>query len=77
MIDIFGYFVAGIKFLMNNFPIICLIVGMILLSVNSYNMETDKNKAENSKLYTNLNISSLAFFSVFILDHFLTPYLSR
>jgi ABC-type iron transport system FetAB permease component len=77
MFDILGYLLAGIKFLMNNFPILCLLVGIILLSVNTYNMELDKNKAENSKLYTNLNISSLAFFGIFVFDHFLTPYLNR
>ena len=77
MFDILGYLLAGIKFLMNNFPILCLLVGIILLSVNTYNMELDKNKAENSKLYTNLNISSLAFFGIFVFDHFLTPYLEK
>jgi ABC-type iron transport system FetAB permease component len=77
MIDFLGYFLAGIRFLINNFPILCLIVGVILLSVNTYNMEVDKNKAENSKLYTDLNISSLAFFGIFVFDHFLTPYLEK
>jgi hypothetical protein len=77
MINILEYLLAGLKFLINNFSILCLIVGVILLSVNTYNMDVDKNKAENSKLYTNLNISSLSFFGIFVLDHFITPYIGK
>ena len=71
------YPLAALKFIFSNFHILCLITGVILLSVNVINMDADKNKTPNSDLYKNLNISALVFLGVFIINHFLTPYLNK
>ena len=71
------YPLAALKFIFHYFDVLCLITGIILLSVNVINMDAEKNKTPNSDLYKNLNISALAFFGVFIINHFLTPFLNK
>ena len=77
MIDVFGYPLAALKFFISNFVILCLIAGVLLLSINTYNMDADKNKRENNQLYINLNISSLVLFGIFVFMYFITPYLDK
>ena len=71
------YPLAALKAFFHYFDILCLIAGIVLLSVNIINMDVDKNKTTNSDLYKNLNISALVFFCIFVINHFLTPFLNK
>ena len=77
MENIAQYPLAVVKFLLWNFATICLIVGIILLSVNTAKMSQDPNKTPNSDLYTNLNISGIVFLGVFIINSILLPYIKN
>lgn len=77
MTAISEYPLAALKFFFYYFDVLCLITGIILLSVNVINMDAEKNKTPNSDMYKNLNISALVFFGVFIINHFLTPFLNK
>jgi hypothetical protein len=76
MTELSEYPIAAVKFIFYYFDILCLIAGIILLSVNTIDISVDKNKTENSDLYKNLNISALALFGVFIINHFISPFLN-
>jgi hypothetical protein len=77
MENISQYPLAVVKFLLWNFATICLIVGIILLSVNTAQMSKDPNKSPNSTLYTNLNISGIVLLGVFIINSMLLPYIKN
>jgi hypothetical protein len=77
MTGILDYLSAFGQSILYYFDVICLIVGIILLSVNVIKMDQEKNKTENTDLYKNLNISALAFFGVFVIYHFIAPFLKR
>jgi hypothetical protein len=77
MTAISEYPLAFVNAIFHYFDIICLITGIILLSVNVIKLDQDKNKTENTDLYKNLNISALALFGVFVINHFLIPFLNN
>jgi hypothetical protein len=77
MTEILEYPLAFVKSILYYFDVICLITGIILLSVNVIKMDQEKNKTENTDLYKNLNISALALFGVFVINHFIMPFVRR
>jgi hypothetical protein len=71
------YPLAAVKSFFYYFDVLCLITGVILLSVNTIDMSADKNKTETTELYKNLNISALVLFGIFIINHFIAPFYKK
>jgi len=54
-----------------NFSNLCLLGGLIALSVGTYKMSIEPNKTPNTDEYKNLNIAGLTFFGIFVISHFI------
>ena len=74
-------FLNGIlRFLSAQFTNICLIIGTIILISNTAQMnETVKKVSKDDSInqYFALNVTSIVFLGIFILAHFVVPYMKN
>jgi hypothetical protein len=74
---IIDYSQAIFKFSISNFANICLIVALFILITNTIQMKNDPDKTSNSDSYYAINVAGIATCGIFIINHFVTPYLKN
>jgi hypothetical protein len=63
------------NFTIDNFANICLITGLFILVTNTVQMRDDPDKTANSDSYYAINVAGIVTCGIFIINHFVTPYL--
>jgi hypothetical protein len=64
-----------VKFSLYNFSNICLITALFILVTNTVQMKDDPDKTANSDSYYAINVAGIVTCGIFIINHFVTPYL--
>jgi hypothetical protein len=64
-----------VDFTTDNFANICLITALFILITNTIQMKDDPDKTANSDSYYAINVAGIVTCGIFIINHFVTPYI--